>query len=134
MLWFSQERYLLYYFFYLLKGWPRHLNSLETYEDFSAIPSSNEELSNSSDIEEETTTSKVIIILYCISKANMYFFLFWEMCFIFIYFVFFILFFALPIQQMYSCLLYCFRGQRFSQWEAVLKHVHLARFPSKKGM
>ncbi|XP_018422562.1 PREDICTED: probable guanine nucleotide exchange factor MCF2L2 [Nanorana parkeri] len=41
-----------------LKGWPRHLNSLETYEDFSAIPSSNDELSNSSDIEEETTHSK----------------------------------------------------------------------------
>ncbi|CAI9590125.1 unnamed protein product [Staurois parvus] len=41
-----------------LEGWPRHLNSLETYEDFSAIPSSNDELSNSSDIEEETTNSK----------------------------------------------------------------------------
>ncbi|XP_072264266.1 probable guanine nucleotide exchange factor MCF2L2 [Pyxicephalus adspersus] len=41
-----------------LEGWPRHLNSLETYEDFSAIPSSNDELSNSSDIEEDTTHSK----------------------------------------------------------------------------
>lgn len=41
-----------------LEGWPRHLNSLETYEDFSAIPSSNDELSNSSDIEEETNNLK----------------------------------------------------------------------------
>ncbi|KAM9317319.1 putative guanine nucleotide exchange factor MCF2L2 [Gastrophryne carolinensis] len=41
-----------------LEGWPKHLNSLETYEDFSAIPSSNDELSNSSDAEEETTTKE----------------------------------------------------------------------------
>ncbi|XP_068137198.1 probable guanine nucleotide exchange factor MCF2L2 isoform X2 [Hyperolius riggenbachi] len=40
-----------------LEGWPRHLNSLETYEDFSAIPSSNDELSNS-DAEEETNNCK----------------------------------------------------------------------------
>ncbi|CAH2247821.1 probable guanine nucleotide exchange factor MCF2L2 [Pelobates cultripes] len=39
------------------KGWPRHMNSLETYEDFSTIPSSNDELSNS-DAEEEAANSK----------------------------------------------------------------------------
>ncbi|XP_075426794.1 putative guanine nucleotide exchange factor MCF2L2 isoform X3 [Ascaphus truei] len=40
------------------EGWPRHMSSLETYEDFSTIPSSNDELSNSSDVEEETTDIK----------------------------------------------------------------------------
>ncbi|XP_063298795.1 probable guanine nucleotide exchange factor MCF2L2 [Pelobates fuscus] len=39
------------------EGWPRHMNSLETYEDFSTIPSSNDELSNS-DAEEEAANSK----------------------------------------------------------------------------
>ncbi|XP_041420733.1 guanine nucleotide exchange factor DBS-like isoform X4 [Xenopus laevis] len=40
------------------KGWPRHMNSMETFQDFSAIPSSNDELSNSSDVDEEMTNSK----------------------------------------------------------------------------
>ncbi|KAM4770703.1 putative guanine nucleotide exchange factor MCF2L2 [Rhinophrynus dorsalis] len=40
------------------EGWPRHMNSLETYEDFSTIPSSNDELSNTSDAEEETANTK----------------------------------------------------------------------------
>ncbi|KGL76766.1 hypothetical protein N309_09357, partial [Tinamus guttatus] len=36
-------------------GWPsRQLPSLDTFEDFEAIPSSTDELSNSSDMEEET--------------------------------------------------------------------------------
>ncbi|XP_078522113.1 putative guanine nucleotide exchange factor MCF2L2 isoform X2 [Lissotriton helveticus] len=36
-------------------GWPsRHIPSLDTYEDFETIPSSNDELSNSSDMDEET--------------------------------------------------------------------------------
>uniref|UniRef100_A0A8C5M2H6 MCF.2 cell line derived transforming sequence-like 2 n=1 Tax=Leptobrachium leishanense TaxID=445787 RepID=A0A8C5M2H6_9ANUR len=39
------------------EGWPRHMNSLETYEDFSTIPSSNDELSNS-EAEEDATNSK----------------------------------------------------------------------------
>ncbi|XP_053315197.1 probable guanine nucleotide exchange factor MCF2L2 [Spea bombifrons] len=39
------------------EGWPRHMNSLETYEDFSTIPSSNDELSNS-DAEEDSTNTK----------------------------------------------------------------------------
>ncbi|KAM4693475.1 putative guanine nucleotide exchange factor MCF2L2 [Discoglossus pictus] len=40
------------------EGWPRHMNSLETYEDFSTIPSSNDELSNSSDVDEEPNNTK----------------------------------------------------------------------------
>ncbi|XP_053567830.1 LOW QUALITY PROTEIN: probable guanine nucleotide exchange factor MCF2L2 [Bombina bombina] len=40
------------------EGWPRHMNSLETYEDFSTIPSSNDELSNSSDVDEEPNNAK----------------------------------------------------------------------------
>ncbi|KAK4820248.1 hypothetical protein QYF61_022528 [Mycteria americana] len=37
------------------KGWPsRQMPSLDTFEDFEAIPSSTDELSNSSDLEEET--------------------------------------------------------------------------------
>ncbi|XP_069069210.1 probable guanine nucleotide exchange factor MCF2L2 isoform X1 [Pleurodeles waltl] len=36
-------------------GWPsRHIPSLDTYEDFETIPSSNDELYNSSDMEDET--------------------------------------------------------------------------------
>ncbi|XP_044144497.1 probable guanine nucleotide exchange factor MCF2L2 [Bufo gargarizans] len=50
-----------------LEDWPKHLNSLETYEDFSAIPSSNDELSNS-DIDEETTTTKVSS-LFCVESS-----------------------------------------------------------------
>lgn len=50
-----------------LEDWPKHLNSLETYEDFSAIPSSNDELSNS-DLDEETTTTKVSS-LFCVEKS-----------------------------------------------------------------
>ncbi|KAM4043004.1 putative guanine nucleotide exchange factor MCF2L2 isoform 4-T4 [Anomaloglossus baeobatrachus] len=49
------------------KDWPKHLNSLETYEDFSAIPSSNDELSNS-DIDEETATTKVSS-LFCVESS-----------------------------------------------------------------
>ncbi|XP_069831214.1 probable guanine nucleotide exchange factor MCF2L2 isoform X6 [Dendropsophus ebraccatus] len=49
-----------------LEDWPKHFNSLETYEDFSAIPSSNDELSNS-DNEEETTTAKVSS-LFCVES------------------------------------------------------------------
>ncbi|XP_075058300.1 putative guanine nucleotide exchange factor MCF2L2 isoform X2 [Mixophyes fleayi] len=51
-----------------LEGWPKHLNSLETYEDFSAIPSSNDELSNSSDIEEESTNTKGSS-LFCVESS-----------------------------------------------------------------
>ncbi|XP_063772414.1 probable guanine nucleotide exchange factor MCF2L2 isoform X2 [Pseudophryne corroboree] len=51
-----------------LEGWPRHLNSLETYEDFSTIPSSNDELSNSSDIEEEPTNTKGTS-LFCVESS-----------------------------------------------------------------
>ncbi|KAE8603708.1 hypothetical protein XENTR_v10014437 [Xenopus tropicalis] len=40
------------------EGWPRHMNSMETFQDFSAIPSSNDELSNSSDVDEDITNSK----------------------------------------------------------------------------
>ncbi|XP_071668710.1 probable guanine nucleotide exchange factor MCF2L2 isoform X6 [Patagioenas fasciata] len=37
------------------RGWPnRQMPSLDTFEDFEAIPSSTDELSNSSDLEEET--------------------------------------------------------------------------------
>ncbi|KAM4043003.1 putative guanine nucleotide exchange factor MCF2L2 isoform 3-T3 [Anomaloglossus baeobatrachus] len=50
-----------------LEDWPKHLNSLETYEDFSAIPSSNDELSNS-DIDEETATTKVSS-LFCVESS-----------------------------------------------------------------
>ncbi|XP_028913860.1 probable guanine nucleotide exchange factor MCF2L2 isoform X3 [Ornithorhynchus anatinus] len=41
-------------------GWPsRQLPSLDTFEDFEIIPSSTEELSNSSDMEEEASTQNV---------------------------------------------------------------------------
>lgn len=36
--------------------------SLDTFEDFEAIPSSTDELSNSSDLEEETNPNNVIPI------------------------------------------------------------------------
>ncbi|OXB82467.1 UNVERIFIED_CONTAM: hypothetical protein H355_000725 [Colinus virginianus] len=40
------------------KRWPsRQMPSLDTFEDFEAIPSSMDELSNSSDMEEETNTN-----------------------------------------------------------------------------
>ncbi|XP_069474740.1 probable guanine nucleotide exchange factor MCF2L2 isoform X2 [Ambystoma mexicanum] len=39
-------------------GWPsRQIPSLDTFEDFETIPSSNDELYNSSDLEEDTNTS-----------------------------------------------------------------------------
>ncbi|KAG8581365.1 hypothetical protein GDO81_007650 [Engystomops pustulosus] len=50
-----------------LEDWPKHLNSLETYEDFSAIPSSNDELSNS-DNEEESTAVKDSS-LFCVESS-----------------------------------------------------------------
>ncbi|XP_059587164.1 probable guanine nucleotide exchange factor MCF2L2 isoform X2 [Alligator mississippiensis] len=41
-------------------GWPsRQMPSLDTFEDFEAIPSSTDELSNSSDMEEETNANNV---------------------------------------------------------------------------
>ncbi|XP_078003731.1 putative guanine nucleotide exchange factor MCF2L2 isoform X8 [Phascolarctos cinereus] len=41
-------------------GWPsRQLPSLDTFEDFEVIPSSTDELSNSSDMEEDTSTHNV---------------------------------------------------------------------------
>ncbi|KAM8954399.1 putative guanine nucleotide exchange factor MCF2L2 isoform 3-T3 [Pelodytes ibericus] len=46
------------------EGWPKHMNSLETYEDFSTIPSSNDELSNS-DVEEDATNTKELR-LFCV--------------------------------------------------------------------
>lgn len=49
--------------------------SLDTFEDFEAIPSSTDELSNSSDLEEETNPNNVIPFsnLAALSQCNLLF-------------------------------------------------------------
>lgn len=49
--------------------------SLDTFEDFEAIPSSTDELSNSSDLEEETNPNNVIPLsnYAALSQYNLFF-------------------------------------------------------------